>query len=136
VLQITLVEAWQRGRTFDPGRGSLSTWLLTIARSRAIDQLRRRVPEPQDLSAGELQDQGVEVHDEVDALLERWRIAGLLSRLAPEQAGLLRMRFHEELSQREIAARTGMPLGTVKMRMVQALERLRDLLDAEGAGDA
>ena len=42
------LEAWERGPAFDPGRGSPLTWLMTIARSRAIDQLRRRVPEPRD----------------------------------------------------------------------------------------
>jgi RNA polymerase sigma-70 factor (ECF subfamily) len=42
------LEAWERGERYDPERGGLLTWLLTIARSRAIDHLRRRVPEPRD----------------------------------------------------------------------------------------
>src|SRR5215217_6997217 len=50
VYQQVLLEAWQRGRSFDPARASLRTWLATIARSRAIDHLRRRVPEPYDPS--------------------------------------------------------------------------------------
>ena len=66
-----------------------------------------------------------------DALVERWRIAHLLSRLRPEEAELLRMRFYEGFSQAEIAQRTGIPLGTVKMRMVGALRRLRDMLEDE-----
>jgi RNA polymerase sigma-70 factor, ECF subfamily len=68
-----------------------------------------------------------------DALLERWRVAHMLSRLRPEEAGLLRMRFYEGLSQTEIADRTGIALGTVKMKMVSALETLRGLVEEEQA---
>ena len=106
---------------------------MTIARSRAIDELRRRVPEPCDPAgtAAELQDTDPERSP--DALLERWRVAHLLSRLRPDEAELLRMRFYAGLSQSEIAERTGVPLGTVKMRMVAALQRLRGMLDDEEA---
>jgi RNA polymerase sigma-70 factor (ECF subfamily) len=55
----------------------------------------------------------------------------MIAALPREEAGILRMRFYEGLTQRQIAERTGIPLGTVKMRMVQALERLRERLDAE-----
>jgi RNA polymerase sigma-70 factor, ECF subfamily len=66
-------------------------------------------------------------------LVERWRVAHLLSRLRPEEAELLRMRFYEGPSQSEIAERTEMPLGTVKMRMGASLRRLRDLIVEEEA---
>jgi RNA polymerase sigma-70 factor (ECF subfamily) len=64
-------------------------------------------------------------------MLERWRVADALARLPREEAEMLRMRFHDGLSQAEIAERTGVALGTVKMRMVDGLERLRDLLAEE-----
>ena len=48
VLQKVLLEAWQRGPSYDPGRGSLLTWLLMLTRSRAIDAQRKRVPVPTD----------------------------------------------------------------------------------------
>ena len=67
-----------------------------------------------------------------DDLVEQWRMAHLLGRLPPEQADLLRRRFYGGRSQSEIAAETGIPLGTVKMRMVQALARLREMIDEEG----
>lgn len=135
VFQAVFLEAWQRGPAYDPDRASPMTWLMTIARSRAIDHLRRRVPEPRDpagslaLLEGEADPQA-----DVDALLEQWRVAHLLRRLPTEEADLLRRRFYDGASQREIAEATGIPLGTVKMRMVQALGRLRELLDAEEAG--
>jgi RNA polymerase sigma-70 factor (ECF subfamily) len=133
VHQQVFLEVWQRAPGYDPERASVLTWIMTIARSRAIDELRRRVPEPRDPSDafGELEDADPE--GSPDALVERWRVAHLLSHLRPEEASLLRMRFYEGLSQSEIADRTGVALGTVKMRMVAALRRLRELLDAEAA---
>jgi RNA polymerase sigma-70 factor, ECF subfamily len=129
-MQQTMVDVWQRGPSYDPKRGSLTTWMLTIARSRAIDQLRRRVPEPFDPGAV-TQALDRDGEDAVDALLEQWRVAALMSNLPKEESTLLSMRFYEGLSQREIADRTAIPLGTVKMRMVRGLERLRDLIEQE-----
>ncbi len=132
VLQQVLLEVWQRAQTFDPDRASLLTWVLMIARSRAFDELRRRVPEPVDPSAAaERAALSGSAEDEPDALLERWRIAALLERLPRDEASLLRLRFYDGLSQTEIAARTGISLGTIKSRMVRGLAQLRDLLEAE-----
>ena len=131
VLQQILLDVWRRGPDYDPGRASVTTWLLVIARSRAIDHLRRRVPEPVDadrLAAVADSDR----EDETAALLEHWQMAGMIAALPREEARILCLRFYDGLSQRQIAERTGMPLGTVKMRMVQALERLRRRLDQEG----
>ena len=135
VHQQVFLEVWQRAPDYDPGRASVLTWIMTIARSRAIDEMRRRVPEPRDPSEHGLLGRAVDTDPELspDALVERWRVAHLLSRLRPEEAELLRMRFYDGMSQSEIAAHTDIPLGTVKMRMVAALRRLRDLIDDEEA---
>jgi RNA polymerase sigma-70 factor (ECF subfamily) len=130
VLQQTLLDVWRRGRDYDPERAVLSTWLLVIARSRAIDHLRRRVPEPVDLDTlTALTDRDRE--DETAALLERWQVTAMIATLPRDEAQILRLRFYDGLSQAQIADRTSIPLGTVKMRMVQALERLRVQLDRE-----
>ncbi len=132
VHQQVFLEVWQRAPDYDPERASVMTWIMTIARSRAVDELRRRRPEPRNPNEGfELVEDSDPEHSP-DALVERWRIAHLLSRLRPEEAELLRMRFYEGFSQSEIAQRTEIPLGTVKMRMVGALRRLRDLLEEDG----
>lgn len=131
VRQQVLLEVWKRGPQYDPARSSPLTWVLLIARSRAADERRRRRPEPIDpANLAETRDGG---GDGVDALLERWRLAALLDRLSAEEARMLRSRFYEGLSQSEIAARTGIPLGTVKRRMVTGLARLRELIEEEGA---
>ena len=129
VQQQVFTEVWQRAGAYDPRRAGLLTWVLTIARSRAIDHLRRRVPEPRDpqLPDSRTVDAGA------DALLERWRLAQLLGRLPEAERTLLRLRFYEDLSQSEITAATGIPIGTVKARMVRGLTRLREMIEAEGA---
>ena len=130
VHQEVFLEVWRRGSGYDPGRGSLGTWIMLIARSRAIDHLRRRVPEPRDPQAGPL-GEGEDLASSPDLLAERWAMAVLVARLPDDQARILRMRFHDGLSQTEIAERTGIPLGTVKTYMVRALRRLRELMEEE-----
>src|SRR4051794_23049850 len=130
VQQQVYLEAWQRGERYDPERGGLLTWILQIARSRAIDHLRRRVPEPRDpASTVAVADRADETA--VDDLLEHWHVAGELARLPGEEAELLRRRFYMGQSQSEIAAETGVPLGTVKSRMVSGLRRLRVAMEDE-----
>ena len=128
VYQQVFTEIWRRGGQYDADRGSLATWALTIARSRAVDELRRRRPEPVD--PAHLPEAAAPAPQ--DAALDRWRMAHLLARLPGEERELLRLRFYGELTQTEIADRTGLPLGTIKSRMVRGLERLRGLLDEEG----
>jgi RNA polymerase sigma-70 factor, ECF subfamily len=134
VVQQVMTEVWRRGPQFDPRRASLLTWVLTIARSRAIDERRRRVPEPQDPhDAVRLADAAGAGGgaDAMEGLVDRWRLAALLQELPGEERALLRLRFHGGFSQSEIAEQTGIPLGTVKTRMVRGLERLRAALEAE-----
>lgn len=133
VFQAVFLQAWEQGDRYDPRRASPLTWVLTIARSRAIDQLRRRIPEPREPAiAIALLDREGGDGSGTDDLLEHWRMAALLERLPTEESAILRARFHQGLSQSEIAERSGIPLGTVKMRMVQGLDRLRGLIEAEG----
>ena len=133
VYQQVLLEAWQRGRSFDPARASLRTWLATIARSRAIDHLRRRIPEPHDPTAPYA---GAREHDRtapepVAQLVDRMTLEQLLQRLTPEEAEVVRLRWQLGLSQRQIAAHVGAPLGTVKSRTATALRRMRTMLEEE-----
>lgn len=132
VQQQVFTEVWRRAPDYDPQRAGLVTWVLMIARSRAIDHLRKRVPEPQDPQAATSEVEAAQdVAGETDALVDRWRMAHYLSRLPGDERILLQMRFYQELSQSEIADRTGVPLGTVKSRMVSGLNRLRELLEHE-----
>jgi RNA polymerase sigma-70 factor (ECF subfamily) len=127
VYQQVLLEAWQRSPSYDPARASLRTWLGTIARSRAIDHMRRRVPEPCDPSFARAATEREPAND----LVERIALEDLLRRLPPEESEVIWLHFHFGLSQSQIAAHTGAPLGTVKSRTASALRRLRTMLDDE-----
>jgi RNA polymerase sigma-70 factor (ECF subfamily) len=131
IQQQVFLEVWQKASRFDPGRGSLLTWIMTIARSRALDHSRRRVPEPHDPStANSLADASESAQPEIERAIDEWHFSQLLDTLPESEAEVLRYRFHGELSQSEISDRTGVPLGTVKSRMVSALERLRSQMEA------
>lgn len=134
VHQEVFLEVWRRGPSFDPARASLGTWIMLIARSRAIDHLRRRVPEPVDPDGprGATLQREEDPSASPDTLIERWRMAVLIAQLPEDEARMLRMRFHDGLSQSEIAERTGIPLGTVKTYMVRGLRRLRSLMEDGG----
>jgi RNA polymerase sigma factor (sigma-70 family) len=130
VLQRVLYEVWRNRDRYDPTR-SLEAWVLGIARKRAIDQLRRRhanvvpIEELRDLAG----DDGRELAERYARAIE---VRGALERLSPEQREVLTLAYFGELSQSEIAARLGVPLGTVKARAFRGLRRLADLLAAAG----
>jgi RNA polymerase sigma-70 factor (ECF subfamily) len=129
VYQQVLIEAWQRSPSYDPARASLRTWIGTIARSRAIDHMRRRVPEPCDPTLG-----GPRSDEPTADIVERMALEEMLHQLPPDQAEVIWLHFHFGLSQSQIAAHTGTPLGTVKSRTAAALRHLREmLLDEERA---
>ncbi|MDQ2621883.1 MAG: sigma-70 family RNA polymerase sigma factor [Actinomycetota bacterium] len=132
VQQQVFMEAWEKADRFDPGRGSFLTWLMTIARSRAIDHVRKRVPEPHDPEGtARLIDSRPSENDDFAEVVETWQFSQIIGRLPAEEADLLRYRFQGQLSQSEIAKETGIPLGTVKSRMVSGLERLRQMMEVE-----
>lgn len=133
VQQHVFLEVWRRAESFDPERGRLLTWVMTIARTRAIDQLRRRVPDPVEPQTAEatLDATAPAGESEVEELAERWRMRGLLERLPESEAELLRLRFYGGMTQSEIAARDGIPLGTVKSRMFSGLRSLREMIEEE-----
>ncbi|MBJ7470748.1 MAG: sigma-70 family RNA polymerase sigma factor [Solirubrobacteraceae bacterium] len=125
VQQQVYAEVWRRAGEFDPARGTLLSWVLTIARSRALDHRRRRTEQPLDddtLAAlgGGQEDRAY------DDLLQRALVGEALAALPDQERDVLRLRFWAGLSQTEIADRTGVPLGTVKSRMTAGLRRLRD----------
>jgi RNA polymerase sigma-70 factor, ECF subfamily len=160
VVQETFLALWNRAETFDPAAGSLAAWLHAIARNRTIDRLRAagRRPSLVALSSAAAPD------EDATQALERLvadgsTVGGARPMAGPEQAfeaagvqeaigvaiaampederTVILLAYQEELSQSEIAARLGWPLGTVKTRTRRALLRLRQALGTEfgpGAG--
>jgi RNA polymerase sigma-70 factor (ECF subfamily) len=150
VLQETYLALWNRAELFNPAVGSLTAWLLTIARNRSVDRLRaagRRptqlpmsaVVGPDDredaaewtLAAGRLLAAAQEVVDPQVALDQAWlkdTVRQALDGVPDAERRAIELAYYEELTQTEIAARLGWPLGTVKTRTRRALSRLRSVL--------
>ncbi len=121
--QDVMAVLWQKAALYDPARASVATWVFTIARNRRIDLARRaRRPEPEALDWGELEPDQADVYA---AGQETARLVAALADLPEKQRALIQRAFYGELSHSEIAAETGLPLGTIKSRIRLALERLR-----------
>jgi RNA polymerase sigma-70 factor (ECF subfamily) len=122
--QEVMATLWNKAHLFDPTKASASTWIFTIARNRKIDLLRKqRRPEPEDLPWGP-----EAAPDQADALglaQETEQLGQALATLPPEQRKLIERAYFGDLSHSEIAAETGLPLGTIKSRIRLALDRLR-----------
>ncbi|PWR01822.1 RNA polymerase subunit sigma [Meridianimarinicoccus roseus] len=122
--QDVMTTIWQKAHQFDPSRASVSTWVFTIARNRKIDLLRRqRRPEPEDLPWGPEAEP-----DQADVVVlqqESERLTRAMANLPEKQRALVESAYFGNLSHSEIAAETGLPLGTIKSRIRLALERLR-----------
>ncbi len=132
VLQDLFMQLWRNAGQFDASRGSLPAWLLVIARNRAISRLRgARSRELLEENEGDYantfaSDQNVE-DDASRAELAR-RVSAALGALPAEQRQALELAYFDGMTQSEIAARTGCPLGTVKTRVRTAMQSLRQIL--------
>lgn len=125
--QEVMATLWHKAHLFDPARATVATWVFTIARNRRIDALRRAArPEPEDLPWGP------EPEPDQQAALElaedTARLGDAIAQLPLKQRELIEKAYYGELSHSEIAAETGLPLGTIKSRIRLALDRLRQSL--------
>ena len=152
IVQETFLALWNRAELFDASRGSMRAWLLTIARNRAVDHHRavgrhHRAVAFSAFERGEEQDPPIAewlatsgrpvamatAEDDPEHALAakemRASIAGALTSLPPLERSVILLAYAEGLSQSEIAARLGWPMGTVKTRTRRALRHLRDWLE-------
>jgi RNA polymerase sigma-70 factor, ECF subfamily len=132
LTQDVFVMAWRKGSRYDPARGRLSTWLMTIAHNMAVDRLRhdRGTGRPTVIVLDELTEPALV--DEEEALIERETARRALALLTPPERDLLSRSYFGGWTAREIAEADGIPLGTVKTRLRTALIKLRRL-EAEHA---
>ena len=134
VLQDTWVHAWKRAETWEPGRGTVIAWLLTMARSRAIDRIRSVAARRRAETAAPPPDPPAVRDEPASGVADRERrdrVSAAMAALAPRQREALELGYFGGLSQSEIAARLDVPLGTVKSWTRQGLMRLRELIPEE-----
>jgi len=136
VVQEVFVHVWNDPSRYNPSRSSVSTWLMLVTRSRAIDRLRHRqvVDRTHEAAHRDVPPDEHESPDGIESVLlreRRERVRRELDNLPPEQRQVLEMAFYQGLSQSEIAERADLPLGTVKTRTLLAMKKLRSALRTE-----
>lgn len=130
------MQVWRSAAGYDPQRGSPLAWLLTLARSRAIDRLRssatpNRLTDPLHSA---LSLASAEPGPEADSLLAQRRhlVGAAMARLGAQQRQAIQLAFFSGMSHSEIAEHLGQPLGTIKTRVRTGMIRLREILGAAG----
>jgi RNA polymerase sigma-70 factor (ECF subfamily) len=134
LVQDTFVKLWRNAPRYDPARGKLETWVLLVARSLAIDSLRRRVLEARVLErtapSGEASEEpGPDQMAETADLSERARRA--MSGLSDGQRAALELAYFGGKTSAEVAELEGIPLGTAKTRIRTALLKLRESMQEQ-----
>jgi RNA polymerase sigma-70 factor (ECF subfamily) len=132
LLQDLFLQLWRGAGKFDASRGSLPAWLTVVARNRAISQLRgarnRELLEENDGDYANIFVSDQNIEDEAARAELARNLTTALGTLPAEQRHTLELAYFEGMTQSEIAARTGCPLGTVKTRVRTALQSLRQII--------
>jgi RNA polymerase sigma-70 factor (ECF subfamily) len=133
IVEETFWQAWRKAPSYEPSRGAVSTWLLTIARRKALDRLRARArqrEESLDETTGfvSLASSEPDPSQLAEGAERRADLAAALKELPMEQRRVLELGYFSGMSQSEIAEAIGEPLGTVKTRMRLAMQKLREPL--------
>ena len=134
VVEDTFCQIWRQAATYETSRGTVATWILTVARSRALD--RRRSTQRRRTESLDDRDATRPTADRTApdplALAEtaqiRQVVNAALAELPPEQREVVELAYFGGLSQTEIAEKTSVPLGTIKTRVRLAMQKLRDKL--------
>jgi RNA polymerase sigma-70 factor, ECF subfamily len=130
LVQEVFLRVWRSSRTFDPSRGSFSTWLYRVTRSCALDLYRKRASRVRPVPDGDpyiatARDSSNGPQEVVDESWLSWRVSSALEVLDAAHREVIELAYFGGLSQREISERTDMPLGTVKTRTASAFKSLR-----------
>jgi len=134
VLAEAYFQAWRDAASFDARRGSPVTWLLTIARSRALDLLRHRKASPEVAAGNEqaaIEAAVLDAPGPVDLLASvqaNTRLHHALNQLSAQERWVLGLAYYREMTHREVSDATGLPLGSVKSLILRAQAKLRAAL--------
>ena len=134
ILQDVFYYVWEKAANFNSSRGNPQAWVITIARSRAIDRLRSRQRIPQGIEPLDgMPDDSLFAdstgQNEIHSRDDRSFLAGELAGLSPIQREALELAYFEGLTQSEIAQKLELPLGTVKTRLRDGLKKLKEIMD-------
>ncbi|WP_226896184.1 MULTISPECIES: sigma-70 family RNA polymerase sigma factor [Sphingosinicellaceae] len=132
VLQEVYITVWRKAAEFDATRASPITWMVTIARNRAIDRLRARGSRPTTTldDAAEVRDTAPGADVVIDAHNDAKRVNAALATLDPKHAAIIRSAYFEGLTYEAMSDREGVPIGTLKSWVRRGLMRMRTALEA------
>jgi RNA polymerase sigma-70 factor (ECF subfamily) len=136
VTQQTFISAWTGRSGYRPDKGPLPAWLVGVTRHKIADTWARRDRQRRETEAAmsDLQVPSGRVTAGIDTeVADRVLVLDELELLGQPQRGIIELAFFEDLTHAQIAARTGLPLGTVKSHIRRTLERLRTRLEVDGA---
>ncbi|MGW4529281.1 ECF RNA polymerase sigma factor SigK [Amycolatopsis sp. NPDC004378] len=131
VTQEVLLEIWRKAATFDPGRGRVQTWVLTIAHRRAIDRVRSEQSAVDREHRADRLDLRRPYDDVTEATLDRLdraQVRAALAVLTELQRESILLAYFQGYTCREVSEKLGVAIGTVKTRMRDGLVRLRDAM--------
>jgi RNA polymerase sigma-70 factor (ECF subfamily) len=131
ILQEVFLQIWNQADRYDPEKATPRGWMLMLARSRALDRLRRR--DASQRREETVADEAIRLvrpvgTERLEASEQRSRIHSALGRLTPEQRNCIELAFFEGLTHTQIAERLEAPLGTVKSRILLGMGKLRQML--------
>ena len=137
ILQDLFLQLWRGAARFDAHRGSLPAWLMVIGRNRALSRLRtrehREIPEDIEAFPANAVPSSVNLEDDAERSLLMEKLRSAMATLPAEQREAVELAYFEGMTQTEIAARTGSPLGTVKSRVRSAMQSLKQAFDERTA---
>ncbi|MGC2617497.1 MAG: sigma-70 family RNA polymerase sigma factor [Acidobacteriaceae bacterium] len=137
ILQDMFLQLWRGAARFDANRGSLPAWLMVIGRNRALSRLRtrehREIPEDIEAYPANAVASSVNLEDDAERSLLMEKLRTAMAALPAEQREAVELAYFEGMTQTEIAARTGSPLGTVKSRVRTAMQSLKQVFDERTA---
>ncbi len=135
VLQEVFIEIWDRSGSYTPEKGRPLGWMITLARRRAIDRIRRNQALQRTANRVEIEYSTQpearprnQAEEELNTAETREVIAEILKRLPDNQRQAIELAFFKGMSQRQIAAATGIPVGTIKTRLQLALAKIERAL--------
>lgn len=135
IVQEAFMAVWRDPESYDADRGSVKSWLMGMVHHRAVDLVRREESQRRRAEASipqalhDVEDHADDVAKQVSLPAERRSVRAALDELPAEQRGVLTLMYFDGLSQTQIAARTGLPLGTVKSRTLLGMRRMRAALE-------
>jgi RNA polymerase sigma factor (sigma-70 family) len=141
VLQEVFLSVWRDPDAFDRGRGSVASWLLAVVHHKAVDAVRREESQRRRQAMAE-EDMTLDaptatrdIEEEAWSRVVAEKVRRALGVLSPPQREALTLAYYGGYTQREVAALTGAPLGTVKTRMLTGMRRLKQELGGSAGGD-